>query len=874
MAFFFNEAKTEAKTEAKVKKATKPKVGRKADIPIASLRELGCSVCPRNEDKSLQHPKITPTGTRNPTVYLLGSNPNDDDDRVGTHWNGEMGAEIYDKFGKSFMYDEVRSGFISQCRGDQTVIEIECCRGRVIADIEKYQPRVVVGIGDVALNWATGISSSALVSRGSFFPVKIGSHICMYFCIAYPAYVHKRKQFGKSEYEMTLAHDVATLKEWLRKDERHPAHVKFISGGFDDGVEMITGNEPKDMQRLERALADLASEQKSSVDIETNGLRPYMLPDPHMWTAAVGTFKRTVAFPIDHPEGWGTEARRSRVRSLFSEYLLFSGRKCAHNLAFEMEWFAYFFGPDVLMRTEWDDTMSMADTLDERGGTKSLDYQCRLVFGFSLKSLSNLDTSRIVEYPIKQVLRYNGMDTKWTDGLRDERMPLITANPKYLSDYERKIRLAPTLVRTEMKGIPVDFEYAEAQKKHLDSEAVRLERQIRRTREVQDYERRFGTFSPTNPENVLKLMKDICERDEVRVEDARSKSIRWTTDEEALSKIPAREVPSAPLILEHRGISKISGTYVEPIIARKIVCKDGKIRAKYSSMRTVTTRLAAEDPNIQNWPKRKYKEIRGIIAAIYGESMLALDYGQIEFRVVGMASEDQNLVRACWTGYDVHKHWAQRMVDIYPPIIDYIVETFGIDWDEKGLKTLRQEAKNQWVFPQLFGSSVRSCADNLHLPDYAAEDLAAEFWEEFKETKRWQEKLLKSYEKNLYVETLGGHRRRGPMTKNEIINMPIQGTAAEIVTVAMSAVSELAYAEGNDDLCPALNVHDDLSFFCPDGDIERNMDRIATEMCKHRFDYINVPLVVEASVGKQWHTLKEVKVYRSNELFNLENPYV
>ena len=867
MAFFYHEAKT----TAQVKKAAKPKVGRRGDIPITSLRELGCQVCPKNTDETLQHPKITPTGTRSPLVYLLGANPNEDDDRVGTHWNGLMGTEVYDKFGKNFMYDDVRSGFISQCMGDQTVVEIECCRNRVVSDIEKWQPRVVVGIGDVALTWATGITSTALASRGSFFPVKIGTHICWYYCLAYPAYIHKRKKFGISEHELTFAHDVRALKDWLKQPEvKPPLHTS----GFDDGVQLITGTEPGDMQRLERILADMSGLPNIAVDIETNGLRPYMLKDPHMWMAAVGTFKNTVAFSLDHPEGWGTEARRKRVLSLFNEFLLYSGRKAAHNLAMELEWFAYFFGHDVVRRTEWDDTMAIADTLDERSGTKRLDYQCRMTFGFSLKVLSNLDVTRLLEYPIKQTLRYNGMDAKWTDALRVARMPLVQADPKYVADYERKVRLAPTLVLTEAKGLPVDFAYAEAQLKLLDTNALKLEGQIRRTREVKDYEARFGVFSPTNTDHVLKLMKEVCQRDEVRVEDARTKTIRWTTDEEALNKIPAKEVPSASLILEHRGVSKLRGTYVEPILSRKIVCQDGRVRPKYSSMRTVTGRLAAEDPNVQNWPKRKFKEIRGIIAAGEGETMLALDYGQIEFRVVGMASEDPNLVRACWTGYDVHKHWAQRMVDSYPPIIDHIVETFKVDWDEKGLKTLRQEAKNGWVFPQLFGASVRSCAEQLRLPEYVAEDLAGEFWDEFKAAKAWQERLLKSYEKNLYVETLGGRRRRGPMSKQEIINMPIQGTAAEIVTEAMTACSELAYIEENPELHPSLNVHDDLSFYAADENININMDRIAQEMCKHRFDYINVPLIVEASTGKSWNELKEVKVYRSDELFNLKNPYL
>ena len=479
----------------------------------------------------------------------------------------------------------------------------------------------------------------------------------------------------------------------------------------------------------------------------------------------------------------------------------------------------------------------------------------------------------MLEYPLKEVLRYNALDTKWTDKLRRHQAEKLAKDPMQLREYERKVKLAPTLVITETAGVPIDFQYARALEDSLTKQATDIEAKVRRCPEVKEYASRFGSFSPTNADHVLKLMKDVCRRDEVRVEDKRSGAIRWTSDEEALSKIPAKEVPSASLILEHRAVSKLLGTYVAPVISRKIICPDDMMRCKYSSMVAVTGRLAAEDPNLQNWPKRKHKEIRGMVAAPDGEIFLACDYGQIEFRVVGMASEDENLVRACWTGYDVHKFWAERMVALYPSIKDYIVETFNVDWEEKGLKTLRQEAKNGWVFPQLFGSSVKSCAEQLHLPDYVAEDLAAEFWDEFRDVKKWQEKLLKSYEKNLYVETLGGRRRRGPMTKNEIINMPIQGTAADIVTEAMNAVSELSYETDNYEIQPRINVHDDLTYLMREQALNTNVEIIAREMCRHRFDYINVPLVVEAQIGKRWHELKEINVYRSDEIFNLENPY-
>lgn len=862
MTFFFNEVKS----EASVKKTVKPKGGRRADIPIASLRSLGCSVCPRNEDTTLTTPKMRPSGAKSPLVYLLGGAPSDEDDRNDNHWLDKAGTAVYDKFGRKFMDTKVRSNYVTQCRGDQTVVEIECCRNRVVADIEATKPLIVVGIGDAPLHWATSVSGSAMNHRGSKFVVKIGNHVCWFVPILYPNYVHK-KSYNKSEYEMALEHDVAYIKE-LADTIDWP--TTYHSGKYDAGLELITGNEPNDMVRLENALADLAGLPRSSIDIETSGLRPHMLKDPLLLTAAVGSFNRTVAFAIDHPEGWGTDARRKRVRGLFGEYLLHSGRKAAHHLGMEMEWCNYFYGPDVIRKTEWDDTMAIAHTLDERGGTKSLDHQVRMLFGFGLKELSRVDVRRQnwwLEFPLKEILRYNGLDTKWTDLVRDTRLPELYKNPDYVREYERKVRLAPTLIATEDKGLPTDMDYALKHESQLKTTISELEGKIGRTREVRDYATRFGTFSASNTDHVLKLLKDVCQREEIRVEDTRAKTVRLTTDEEALSKIPPKEVPSVPMILEHRGLSKLLSTYVAPVTSRKIVCGDGRMRPKYGSMVAVTGRLNAEDPNVQNWPKRKHKEIRGIVAALRGDNMLACDYGQIEFRVVGMASEDPELVKACWTGYDVHKHWAQRMVDIYPPIIDYIVETFEIDWDEKGLKTLRQEAKNQWVFPQLFGSSVKSCADNLHLPDYVAEDLAGEFWDTFKATKKWQEKLLVKYEKNLYVETLGGRRRRGPMTKNEIINMPIQGTACDIVTEAMCVISERAYAEEDPNLQPAINVHDDLSFFTPIDRTDYYMDIIATEMCLPRFSYINVPLVVEASIGSRWDNLKEVKVYRSNEMF-------
>lgn len=873
MSFFFNPVKAEAK-----KPKAAPKL-RAANLPIQSLRAMSCEVCPRAADPSVKSPKMKPSGSTSPTIYLLGSAPSEAEDEDNNHWTDAAGTFIYDTFGQRYMERHVRSNFITQCRGDQTMVEIECCRNRIIQDIEQHKPTVIVGVGDAPLGWATGLSTTALRHRGSRFAVKIGNHVCWFFSILYPNFVHKKKGYGKSEYQLALEHDIEAAKQ-LADSGLVPS---YFHGKHDAGIQIVTGRDAEDLKRLERALTDLAGVRDIALDLETTGLRPYSLADARIITAAVGTFDNTVAFSIDHPEGWATDRQRRYVHGLFSEFLVHSGRKAAHNLAFELEWLVHEYGRELPHLTGWSDTMAMAHTIDERPGTKSLDHQCLMLFGFSLKALSNVDASRLLEYRLESVLKYNGLDTKWTNGVRDELEPVIDADEKLLAEYNRKIRLAPTLVLTETIGLPVNMDYAKEVASNLRRDIEAAEHKLQKTEEVRRFQQRFGTFSPSSPDHALQLMRDICKREEVKKVDKVTGTTTWTSDEAALSSIPTAEVPSAALILEHRSTSKLLGTYVEPVLHGRILGRDGRIRCKYSSMTAVTGRLASEDPNLQNWPKRKFKYIRGIISylrRVYGLDIVfvACDYGQIEFRVVGMASEDANLVKYCWTGYDVHMYWAQRMLKEYPKSKDYIIKEWpevlkAEDPDKAILKTWRQEAKNGWVFPQLFGSSARSCAEQLHLPIEVADDLAAEFWDEFRGVKKWQDKLLASYERNLYVETLGGRKRRGPMTKNEIINMPIQGTAADIVTEAMNACSLQSIESGLDYMHPIINVHDDLTFGMPDANLEAAIPQIVRTMCLPRFDYINVPLVVEVSIGDRWDNLDKLKDFRSDQLFGTRNPY-
>ena len=364
--------------------------------------------------------------------------------------------------------------------------------------------------------------------------------------------------------------------------------------------------------------------------------------------------------------------------------------------------------------------------------------------------------------------------------------------------------------------------------------------------------------------HVVKLMRDVLKRKEGAGEGS-----KYSTDESVLASMPEREVPSAKIILAHRGLTKMVTTYLDPVVQRKFVYADGCFHTNFNTMVTATGRLSSDDPNLQNFPIRTHPEVRQIFEALPGYKIVSGDYGQIEARVIAMASEDRVLVDAMWTDFDIHGHWADYLAHAYPQSVDRMaMEHVGDRDDEKKLMGhLRQELKNGWVFPQFFGAHFESCARNLKIPPAIASQMSDIFWGEFQGVKRWQKKLMDGYDRRGYVETLTGRRRHAPLTKNEIINTPIQGTASDIVVDAWNRVAELAELTERPQLIPRMNIHDDLTFLMPLTSLEQDLEAVVEVMCAPTYSFINVPLLVEISMGDSWDAKKKVGTFRSDRDF-------
>ena len=833
--------------------------GRGKELPVEMLRDLRCQACPLDASaKRLKSPKIDPSGTTRPIFYFLAGAPSDDADAEGANLSRSEKRKLRDLI-PDWALNKIRYHNIVRCStANVNSTHLACCGGFIEEDIARTKPEIIVGFGKPPLSWVTN-ESDIMRWRGRMLPVTVGGHTCWYFsALGFEAVMNRKG--GNNSWDLIFELDLLRLFDDY--DRGSIPEPEVVSSEHKKGITIITGQEPDDFDKLKHHLSLIQQQPEIGFDLETVGLKPYK-NESRILTVAAGTSDHTVAFALDHPLGW-PDHRLPAVTALFVEFLITSNKKICHNLKFEQEWIGAKFGTGLLRRTEWADTLLMAHTLDERYG-KDLDMLVYLYFGFKLKPLSPVNVANLLYEPIEDTLLYNGLDAKWTHALHSKLDVKLRSVPKLQRVYQHLLRSTPTLVNAMVRGVPVSINEAETQGVLINNKLRDLEAQIASTPEVQEYENVYGVFSPSNSNNTLVLLKDVLKRTEVFKTD-REGNEKVSSDESVISSLPVDEVPSAPLILQHRALSKIESTYIRPIVERKIVYEDGKLHTNYNLTTTVTGRLSSDDPNLQNFPKRKNKEVRKIIQAPEGFSIASLDYGQIEARVIGMASEDKNLVKALWTSFDIHMFWSEWLAKKQPSVLKRIAKDYAIDRDDSKsiMKALRSEIKNTWVFPQFYGSSFKSCARAMHVELDIAEEMSKEFWGMFDGVLKWQEKVLDKYDRVGYVETLTGRRRRGVMSRNEAINSPIQGTASDIVVDAMNRTSEYAEVEEDDQFQALMNIHDDLTFFLRDSTLNATVHSIAEMMCKSQFDFINCPLVVEASVGKTWYDQKEIAVFRSD----------
>ena len=839
------------RVEAKGKLPTKSSFT--PDMDPDTLHRMGLRGV-RDMNPDARTPCMEPSGDPKPDVYILGGFPSRMDDKKGYHHAGanrSLDSELPRDV--AVRWDNVCRTYPPKGR-DPKWHEVECFRPSVVESIEKAKPLAIIGLGPHALRWALpGISGGVRKARGRRFPIRVGDHACWFYPIMDPEYVAKINEgdrpqkidaVGADEWEKTHLADIKRIVKDLSLRER-PTVVPPDT--YFDGLRIVT-----DPDEVEAELKYFKKQSVISLDVETSCLSPYS-HNAVVLSLALSAGKRTLAIPLDHPAVKASRATRAAIHKRLRKLLCSGKEVVAQNLAFDLEWLIELLGPEIARGSVWHDTMVQAFVLDQRIGALNLDYLCRQNLGIPLKSIVPVNHDRLEAEPLEKLLKYNALDAKYTLHVHASQMERLVRE-KLGDVYTMQMRRIPTTVLAQRRGICVDADAVVEFAKRYSEELNEIEREAKKLPEVKEYISRFGSFSLSSSAAIIKIFRDIIQ-DPLTAPEGGGK---YSADAKTLEKVRSK-IPLAGYVLDFRRITKLKGTYVDrfhPKHPETYVYPDGKIHCKFNTTVTATGRLSSNDPNMQNAPKRRDKEVRRMIVPPKKHVILSSDYGQIEARVIAMASKDAAFVQALQDDYDIHMHWAETIRDAWP-------KTFKKRGSD--LKKFRSDIKNQWVFPQFFGASAMSCARALEMPKEVAAELAEEFWQMFPTIKKWQQQLARFYKKTGYVECLTGRRRHGPLSWNMIINTPIQGTASDIVVNAMDRISEEAEQSDRPWLQPVLNIHDDLTFTIPKKKLDEAVDTIQKMMCDVPYDFVNVPITIEMEAGKNWASMKEIGVFTSNQ---------
>lgn len=398
--------------------------------------------------------------------------------------------------------------------------------------------------------------------------------------------------------------------------------------------------------------------------------------------------------------------------------------------------------------------------------------------------------------------------------------------------------LVPVLAKMERAGMLVDPDRLRNLSEGLATQITEVERSIR---DLAGDE----TFNIGSPMQLSHVLFDVMGLPTKGLK--KTKRGYYSTNAKVLSDL-ARDHEIVRLILDWREKSKIKSTYLDTL--GPLRRGDGRVHTTYNQTITATGRLSSSDPNLQNIPTRSElgRTVKTAFSAGEGSVFLAVDYSQIELRLLAHLSGDEHLVRAFNEGEDFHAETAARV--------------FGVPVSEV-TPDLRSRAKAV-NFGIVYGQQAYGLAQSLHISMAEARDMIDRYYEAYPGVRTFLDNVVARAKETGYAETMYGRRRHIPELKAKnpqlrgfgertAMNHPMQGTAADIIKIAMARVSRRLEEEGFA-AHMILQVHDELDFECPVDEVER-LTAMVRDVMEHVVD-LRVPLIAEASTGITWADAK------------------
>ncbi len=400
--------------------------------------------------------------------------------------------------------------------------------------------------------------------------------------------------------------------------------------------------------------------------------------------------------------------------------------------------------------------------------------------------------------------------------------------------YDIEVPLLRVLSTMENNGVTINTEGLKEYESELSESINNLEKEIIEMAGVE--------FNVASPSQVGEVLFDHLK---IESKESKTKTGKYSTSEEVLLKIASKH-PIIEMILKHRKLKKLLSTYVVAL-PELINPRTGKIHTSYNQAITATGRLSSTDPNLQNIPIREDegKRIRSMfIPSQYDRVLFAADYSQVELRLMAHLSADKNMLEAFNRGVDIHTATAAKIFKVSEDEVD---------------SDMRRKAKTA-NFGIIYGISAFGLAERLTISRKDAKELIDGYFESYPEVKTFMETAVQNARDKGYVETMMGRKRQLPdiNSRNNIvkgnaernaINAPIQGSAADIIKLAMIRIQERIIAEGLQSKM-ILQVHDELVFDVYKPELDTIQSIVKKEM--ESVVELKLPLIVDCGVGENW----------------------
>ncbi|MDD4944723.1 MAG: DNA polymerase I, partial [Rhodoferax sp.] len=454
--------------------------------------------------------------------------------------------------------------------------------------------------------------------------------------------------------------------------------------------------------------------------------------------------------------------------------------------------------------------------------------------GISFEDMCGKGVSQICfdQVDVARAAEYSCEDSDMTLDVHRTLWPQLQANAKLLAIYQLEIESSEALYRIERNGVLIDAPILAAQSHELGKRILQLE--------AEAHTLAGQPFNLSSPKQIADIFFTQLGLPVVKKTPTGSPS----TDDEVLQKL-AEDYPLPAKILEHRGLSKLKGTYTDKL-AQLALPRTGRVHTHYAQAVAVTGRLSSNDPNLQNIPVRtpEGRRVREAFVAAPGCVIASADYSQIELRIMAHISGDAALLLAFHDGMDVHRATA--------------AEIFGIDTAHVSSEQRRYAKVIN--FGLIYGMSAYGLAKALGIDNTAAKNYIARYFERYPGVKNYMEHTRAQAKAQGYVETVLGRRlylpeinspngARRAGAERAAINAPMQGTAADLIKLAMVKMQHVIDTQQRATKM-IMQVHDELVFEVPEAEIDWVRHEVPKLMAG--VAQLRVPLLAEVGVGPNW----------------------